>query len=474
MKQLVAERLFAVAMTATLAGLGLMVPAAGGAQPPGLAAQLDEIMSTCFPATDPGAAVLVGKKDEVLFRKGYGLANLEHQVPAVPDTVFRIASMTKQFTAVAVLMLAEQGKLRLEDEITKFLPDYPTHGSRITITHLLGHQSGIYDYADLPEIADGMRQDVTLDELIAMFKDRPLDFEPGTQMAYSSSGYILLGAIIEKVSGQSYADFIEQRVFKPAGMTHSLYENPERIVPHRAAGYERKGNEFCNARFVTPTEAHAAGALISTVDDMFKWDQALHEGRLIKPETLELAWAPLKLKDGTETDSACGWGISELRGRKVLIHAGGWFGFYCYGLTMPAERLYVVVLTNGPARRPGLSNVVAQLAAAALGEPYERRPAIEFTPEALERYTGVYASSTEKGSIMSGGEWRIIREGNQLMLRTSGGVVNHLVPVSETESYIAERFPVRLRFSKNQAGQVTQFVIDWPLGPAQTCSRVEE
>jgi D-alanyl-D-alanine carboxypeptidase len=436
-----------------------------------MAAAMDRVMADAFPADEPGAAVLVAKGGEVLFRKGYGLANVELNVPVTPDTVFRLASMTKQFTAVAILMLAEQDKLSLDDPVARFLPAFP-NGEAITIAHLLGHESGLFDYVSLPIIQHGIQQDITVSGLIDLFQDRPLEFEPGTRLGYSNSNYILLGAIIEKVSGQTYAEFIEQNIFKPAGMTASCYDEYKRIIPNRAAGYEREDDAWVNARYVSMTEPYAAGGLLSSVNDMFRWDSALYAGKLIKRETLERAFTPFKLKDGTQTDAACGWGISELRGRKAVIHPGGIFGFAGYGLTMPDDRVYVVVLTNCPGRSPGLSNVVAQLGAIALGEPYERKPAIKLTAEQLDRYVGTYAHADEAGSIASGGERTIRREGDTLILDSGRALA--LIPVSETEFYVQDRFPTRLLFGKDSAGTITDFTLDWPLGPPQKCVKAAD
>ncbi|MGH9843739.1 MAG: serine hydrolase domain-containing protein, partial [Blastocatellia bacterium] len=188
-----------------------------------MTAEIDEMLAKEFKANEPGAAAIVVKDGKVVFRKGYGMANMEFGIPIEPDMIFRIGSVTKQFTAVATLMLAEQGKLSLSDEITKFLPDYPTQDRKITVEHLLTHTSGIVSYTGMPEWRPQMRKDVSLDEMIAVFKDKPMEFVPGERWNYNNSGYVLLGAVIEKASGMKYADFVEKNIFAPLGMKRSFY-----------------------------------------------------------------------------------------------------------------------------------------------------------------------------------------------------------------------------------------------------------
>jgi len=179
------------------------------------------------------------KGGQVMLRKGYGMANLELGVPIQPDMVFELGSITKQFTATAVLMLQERGKLSIEDDVTKYLPDYPTQGQKITIDHLLTHVSGIPSYTGLPEWLPRVREDLTVQQLIDIFKDKPLEFNPGEKWSYNNSAYILLGAVIEKVSGKSYEDFIEQEIFAPLGMKRSYYGHQNEVIPGRVSGYDK-------------------------------------------------------------------------------------------------------------------------------------------------------------------------------------------------------------------------------------------
>jgi CubicO group peptidase (beta-lactamase class C family) len=278
--------------------------------------------------------------------------------------IFRLGSITKQFTAVAILMLAEQGKLSVSDEITKYLPDYPTRDHKITIEHLLTHTSGIKSYTSIPEWRPMWRKDVTLKEMIDLFKDKPMDFAPGERWSYNNSGYVLLGAIIEKVSGQSYKDFIEKNIFAPLGMKHSFYDDTERIVPRRVSGYSKGKDGFANAEYLSMSWPYAAGSLMSRVDDLAIWDAALYTEKLIKQQSIKRAWTPYTLKDGKPTKYGYGWGISSIGGHRAITHSGGIHGFSTVGLRLPDDRVYVAILTN---RQLGLGDLGQKVAAIAVG-----------------------------------------------------------------------------------------------------------
>jgi len=263
-----------------------------------LAKMIDAVMTAVYKPGQPGAAIIVRKSGRTIFRKGYGMADLELGVPVEPDMVFRLGSITKQFTAVAILMLAQEGKLALQDEVTKFLPDYPTQGRKITVEHLLTHTSGIQSYTDLAEWLPLWRKDFSVTELIDLFKDKPMKSAPGERWEYNNSGYILLGAILEKVSDKSYEGFIEANLFKPLGMRQSYYGSAERIIPRRIPGYQLGKGGFVNAPYLSMTQPYAAGSLLSTVDDLAIWSDAVFSGQLVKKEWLDKAFTPSSGRDG--------------------------------------------------------------------------------------------------------------------------------------------------------------------------------
>ena len=227
--------------------------------------KIDALLSEAFPADSPGVAVLVSVNGKILYDKAFGFADMELNVPMTTGNVFRIGSITKQFTASAILQLVEQEKISLQDDITKYLPDYPTHGHTITVEHLLTHTSGIQSYTSMSDFMEKqIRIDMTPEEVIDIFDNEPMNFAPGEQFRYNNSGYFLLGYIIEKVTGMSYQKYVEENLFKPLGLASSYYGSPSLIIKNRARGYEKKGDTLVNAAYLSMTLPYAAGSLLST------------------------------------------------------------------------------------------------------------------------------------------------------------------------------------------------------------------
>ncbi len=414
-----------------------------------LAAAVNEMLEKTYKADEPGAAVIVVRDGKVVLRKGYGRANMELGVPIEPDMVFRTGSITKQFTAVAILMLAEQGKLSLEDDITRFFPDYPTKGQKITIEHLLTHTSGIKSYTSLPEWLPLWRKDMPITELIALFKDKPMDFAPGEKWAYNNSAYVLLGAIIEKASGQTYADFIEKNIFAPLGMKHSFYDDTARIIPRRVAGYSKGKDGFINAAYLSMSQPHAAGSLVSSVDDLALWDAALYTEKLVKQDSLKRAWTTSKLNNGKATNYGFGWSIGSYEGHPMIEHSGGIPGFASYAIRMPNERVYVAALTNRDFESPG--RTVLKIAALAIGKPYQEPAAVKLSAAVLEGYVGVYQLGEKDEAVVR-------RDGDNLVISFPGGRKTTISPMSETRFFVKDS-RTRINFSRNPAGAVTGFVV---------------
>jgi len=390
---------------------------------------IDNLVQETYKPTEPGAAIIVVRDGKIIFRKGQGMANLELGVPIEPDMVFRLGSITKQFTVVAILMLAEQGKLALDDSISKFLPDYPTHDHLITVEHLLTHTSGIKSYTAMAEWPPLWRKDFTVKELIDFFKYQPMESAPGKRWAYNNSGYILLGAIIEKVSGQSYEQFIEQNIFEPLGMKQSYYDSPMRVIPRRAAGYDKSSDVYTNAAYLSMTQPYAAGALASTVDDLALWDSALYTEQLLKHETLQRAHISHKLTDGSSTAYGYGWGISEYAGQRLIEHGGGIHGFRTRAIRMPDDRIFVAVLSNNGGADP--EPLAFKIAALAIGQPYIEPMSVELRPEVLALYEGAYGINASE-------EIHITCENNQLFFQYGENPRAELVSLSSNEFFFKD------------------------------------
>jgi D-alanyl-D-alanine carboxypeptidase len=337
---------------------GAGAPSAGTTAPTApasaLTVALDSVLRAAYPADQPGAAAIVVRDGQVLLRAGYGMADLEHGIAMRPEHIFRIGSITKQFTGAAVLMLAQEGRLTLDDPLTRFFPDWP-RGEAVTVRQLLGHTSGIRSYTGMSEWVPTRRTDLSLAELMSLFRDEPYDFEPGERWSYNNSGYILLGAIIEQVSGVTYADFVETRIFDRLGMSSSSFGNASRITPNRIPGYSRQGDEWVNSEFLSMTHPHAAGSLLSTVDDLARWDAAIARGDLLGEAGWRAAFTPVLLNDGRDTRYGAGWALGRIGSHVTVEHGGGINGFITNAIRVPEAGLFVAVLANSdsPVTDPG-------------------------------------------------------------------------------------------------------------------------
>lgn len=328
----------------------------------------------------PGLTLAVVKHGEVVLQRGYGLANVEHDVPAGVATMYQLASVTKQFTATAVMMLVEDGRLSLETPLRAVLPDMPAAWGSVTIAQLLTHTSGIPSYTSAPAFAGTGRKDYTPTELIALVKDLPMDFAPGARWRYNNSGYVLLGLIIEKVSGQPWGRFLESRIFQPTGMATARVNDLSVVVPHRAQGYAWTGTALRNGDYVSPTQPYAAGALLVSVRDLIAWDRALSTRPLLSPASLAAMYAPVALADGTTHPYGFGWDVGPYRTRPRHGHSGGIPGFSTYYGRFVDDEVSVIVLANeggGGAER--IANGVAAFYIPALNE-HAPRPIPDTNP----------------------------------------------------------------------------------------------
>jgi len=410
-----------------------------------LTLEFDKLLQENFKPDGPGAAVLIAKKGQVIYEKAFGMANLELGVPLKTDHVFRIGSVSKQFTGAAIMQLVEQGKLSLQDELTKFIPDYPTQGKKITVEHLLTHTSGIKSYTDMKEWTPEVhRKDFTVSALIDFFKNQPMDFDPDAKWQYNNSGYILLGYIIEKVSGQTYGEYVTEHIFKPLGMKNSYYGDVEPVIKNRAAGYSQAGpaGPYLNAAFLSMTQPYAAGSLLSTVEDLYTWTKALHSGKVVKPESLKKMTTPYTLPDGTNTHYGYGLQMGNLLGSPTVEHSGGIHGFLSDLVYLPNEDVCVAILTNCDCEPP--SNLTARLAALVIGKPFQPASTKVETSD-LEQYVGVYENDKKEQRIVTA-------EGGQLYSQRTGGQKFKINPYGPDQFFFEESF-ARITFQRESGSK---------------------
>ncbi len=414
-----------------------------------LATRFDQLLSEQFKTGETGGAALVSKKGQVIYKKAFGMANLELNIPMQPDNVFRIGSISKQFTAVAILQLMEQGKLGLQDDITKFIPDYPTHGHKITIEHLLTHTSGIQSYTGMKDFGAISRLDKKPEDLIAFFKNQPMEFAPGTKWNYNNSGYFLLGYIIEKVSGKTYPQYVEEVFFKPLGMTNSYYGSDSKIIKNRASAYGKTENIFVNAEPLSMSLPYSAGSLQSTVDDLFKWNQAVHAYKLVKKESLNKAFTRYVLADGKKTDYGYGWSLGNVQQSPSIEHGGGIPGFLTMGIYLPEEDVFVAVFSNCDCNAP--EDVAAKLAALAIGKPFEYKE-IKLDSASIQKYTAVYEKEgSEEQRYITYSE-------NQLFSQRNRGEKYMIKPYAKDKLFF-ESLMTTIEFIRNSVGEVDKLIV---------------
>jgi CubicO group peptidase (beta-lactamase class C family) len=306
---------------------------------------IDRLLSEHVSPEGPGAAIGVLQGGVFVHRKAYGLADLEWRTSLQPDCVFRIASLTKQFTATAVMMLEARAALSIDDPLERWLPDWSPRGRRVTLRHLLNHTSGIWRHdSDLPERT--RRPNLAPAEILRMIGERDFEFEPGERYRYNNSGYLLLGAVIERASGRAYADFLGEAIFEPLGMISTGPLTVEKVTPLRARGYVRGRRGFHNARADAHNWSHAAGGLGSTLDDLARWDAAVRSNALVRRDTLERMLADTPLAGGSAFPYGFGWGTATWRGERIFHHTGGVSGFGCHMLHFRDETLTTIVLSN--------------------------------------------------------------------------------------------------------------------------------
>jgi len=341
----------------------------------------------------PGAAglsIAIARGDSIILSKGYGKADLEHDVPATEATLFRIASVTKQYTASAIMKLVEQKKVSLDDDITKYV-EFDTKGKKVTVRHLLNHTSGIKSYTDIDGFFDngGGLKDLTPTQIVDLVREFPFDFEPGEKQQYNNTGYIMLGMIIEKITGKTYAQHMQDEFFTPLKLTHTRYDVGSEIIPHRARGYGMGKEGPANAPYLSMTLPYAAGSLLSTAGDLVAWQQALVSGKVVSPDSYKQMTTPTTLTDGSKIDYGFGLQISpDLHARRAILHGGGIHGFNSTLAYFVDDQLSVSVISNTHAVPAG--QLAHEIAAFALGVSDPALKDLELPAAELEPLTGTY------------------------------------------------------------------------------------
>lgn len=431
-----------VAVAALILTFSLQTPAQD------LAPKFDEYLSEITKQGRFTGAALVARDGKVIFSKGYGLANAEFDIPNTPQTKFRLGSVTKQFTATAILLLQERGKLSVQDSVCKFFDACPEAWKEVTVHHLLTHTGGFPNFTNFPDYTKTMMIPTSMESLIARFKDKPLDFKPGEKWNYSNSGYVALGYIVEKVAGEPYESFVQKNIFNPLKMANTGYDHHETILKNRATGYSLDKGQKVNSLPIDMTIPHGAGALYSTVEDLFTWNEALFSDKLLSAKSREAMMTPVKNGYGY------GIGMSEQLKRKSVSHSGGINGFSTILVRFPEEKITIVVLRNADYGSPNPGKVALDLAAIVFGEKYEiprAQTEIKVEPKVLDKYVGEY-------ELTPAFKLTITNENGQLMAQATGQPKFELYPESETKFFL-KVIEAGVTFVKNDKGEVTHLIL---------------
>ena len=409
--------------------------------------KVDELFNGHAAVSGFSGSVMLASEGKPLVSKSYGYANAEWQIPNTPLTKFRIASLTKQFTSMMVMQLREQGKVKLEDSVCVYLAPCPEAWKPVTIHHLLTHTSGIPTYTSLPAWRETMMVPRTIEQVIAVFRDLPLQWEPGKRYAYNNSGYFLLGVVIEKVAGKKYEQALQEMILTPVGMKDTGYDWPQTIIHRRASGYRGVGAALINAPAMDMQQPFAAGALYSTVEDLLKWDQALYTDKLLPAAAKKIMWTPFL------ENYAYGWNVAEpspaTYGHRRLVHGGGINGFSANIIRLPDANVTAIVLSNNESA--SASTTARDLLALYYGQPYavpRLRSVTTLAPGVLNRYVGRYETGPTSVLTIERGD------GNTLTAQPPAGPKIELFPETET-SFFAKGMDLTMTFERNVAGKVT-------------------
>lgn len=406
----------------------------------GLTTEFDKLIASESNSAEPGGVMLVAQKGQIIYRKAFGMANMELEVSMKDNMVFHIGSLTKQLTAVAILQLMEQGKLSPQDDIRKYFPNYQVLPDTITIEHLLTHTSGMASEAD-PKGSNKTARD-----LVDSYKNQPPEFAAGTKWNYNNANYYLLGYIVEKLSGKSYARYMAENIFNPAGMKNTCFCTIDTVIKNKASGYINGRIGIVNDRISSMNTLYSSGGIQSTAEDMFRWNQAIKANILVKKETMARAFTSFKLKDGQDSHYGYGWHIQDIQGSLSFRHGGAVNGFVAEELYLPGEDVFVIALFNAHSKIP-IGVLSRLMAAMTIGKPYSFKE-ITLDSKLMKSYAGVYNNAANELII-------ITESGNKLYFQRPGGI-RHNIKASAKDNFYLGKDYVWLEFLRDSTGNLNK------------------
>ena len=392
----------------------LLASSAAGAISPGFKAKADQLLANAYAANGPGAAVIVTENGKTIYTAGRGMADIATGRAIQPGDSFRLGSITKQFASATLLKLVEQGKLSLDDPLSKFIPDYPASGAAVTVRQLLNHTSGIADYTEIPGwmVEANTARAYTTPQLVDVFKNQPAAFKPGEHWAYDNSGYVLVGAIIEKVTGKPWADAVADAITGPLHLNSIRSGVGEASIPTMVKGYTAKDGKPVPAMVIHMSVPGAAGALVGDVEDLATWAYALHNGKVVNAATYQAMTTPTKTSDGKTAPYGFGLEIEDVRGNKAIGHNGGIFGFSTDSIYLPKQKLFVAVFANSDSPKTQPGTLAQRLAAVAIGDPFPTLTKASVDMKAIQPLFGLYKfDDTERKFFARGGKLFTQRSG---------------------------------------------------------------
>jgi D-alanyl-D-alanine carboxypeptidase len=423
-------------------------------------AQVDALLAQFNQGNTPGVAVLVIQDGKTVHHKGYGFARLDTKEPIGPDTSFDLASVSKQFTAMAVMILAERNKLSYDDPLSKFFPEFPAYAQKVTIRNLLTHTSGLVDVIDDKWFRKGYEPS---SKEVAGFVAKELNLKsaPGEKFEYSNTGYLLLAVIVQKASGQPFATFMRDNVFKPLGMSHSLiWDEGKPKIEHLAISYAPAEGSFQSLDPVSDTFIYGAKGVITTTEDLIKWNEALESEKLVKAATLQQAFTPMKLNDGTESPYGFGWRLGRDNGLVMVGHSGGYLGYRTHIRRYPSQRTTIVVLSNNAAA--GGENLANGIGRIYLGDKMVApAPKIKVDPAVLNSYVGKYESESPN---MPGATFDITIENGELFITFPPRPRTQLLAQTPTEYLVSGTRATIVTFTKDEQDKVKGLSVKTPNG----------